>query len=142
MKNALNLEQLQQRITVSPFNRWLGLTAESIDADGVVLTLVRREELIGNPKTGVLHGGLMGCLVDAACAFAVIAQTGQSVATVDFRVDFHRASIAPQLWARGRILKTGRTLATVEGHVYEKDGTLVASGRAVMLHSQLKSEAP
>lgn len=140
MKNALNLEQLQHRIDVSPFNLWFGLRAVEINDEGVVLTLMRRKELIGNPKTGVIHGGLMGCLVDGVCAFSVIARTGQSAATVDFRVDFHRATVAPQLWARGRFLKTGRTLATVEGLVYEEDGTLVASGRAVLLHTKLQTE--
>ena len=137
-RNTLSIEELQRRISISPFQRWLGLQAESIDANGVTLGLALRTELIGNPRT-------FGCLVDSAASFSIIALHGGSNITVDMRVDFHRSvTLAPgsetRIRAIGSIVRTGRTLATADARIVDAQGNLLASGRGVFMRSEPELE--
>ena len=138
---ALDFEAVQARLSLSPFNRWLDLRLEQLNSEGIVLSCQRREEMVGSIHTGAMHGGLLGCLVDTAASFAVISRTGQTVATVDYRVNFHRPCMAERVQAEARIVHDGRTLATVSVRILEGASRLVASGQAVLQHVSLQSLA-
>jgi uncharacterized protein (TIGR00369 family) len=138
---ALDFAALEARLDLSPFHRWLALRLESLDAEGVALNCERREEMVGSVHTGALHGGLLGCLVDTAASFAVIARTGQTVATVDYRVNFHRPCHAARIRAEARIVHDGRTLSTVAVRILEGENRLVASGQVVLQHVSLEEAA-
>jgi len=145
---VLGLAELSQRIGSSPFHGWLGLTAESIDADGVTLILAPRRELIGNPRTGALQGGVLGCMIDAAASFSIISRTGASNVTIDMSVDFHRAALLGavdgRLRAVGTVTRIGRTISTAQARVLDGGGALIASGRAVFKNTEaaMKSAEP
>ena len=49
-----------------------------------------REELVGNPETGVVHGGVITTLMDAGCGAAVIIalKKPMRIATLDLRIDY------------------------------------------------------
>jgi uncharacterized protein (TIGR00369 family) len=104
------------------------------DERGVTLRLRTREDMLGRPSLGALHGGILATLVDVACSMAVIAQTGDSVYTVDMRVDYLRPATAGEYTVRGEVVRLGRTLATCDARVIAPDGKVVASGRAVLQH--------
>ena len=131
MSAKLTIEQIQQRIDRSPANRWLGIIVLDLEDGGIMLQMPVRADMIGNPDTRVLHGGFMGCLIDTACSFAIIAQTGESVATIDCSVDFHQAQRSPLLFARASVLRIGRRIASTEVRVTEANDGLVTSGTAV-----------
>ena len=137
---VLGLDELNQRIGVSPFHGWLGLRAESIDAQGVTLVLVPRRELVGNPRTGALQGGVLGCMIDAAASFSIISRTGASTVTIDMSVDFHRAALLgpvdASLRAVGTITRIGRTLSTAQARILDGEGRLIAGGRAVFMNTE------
>jgi uncharacterized protein (TIGR00369 family) len=141
MSAKLTIQQVQQRIDRSPANRWLGLTVLDLGDNGITLQMPVRAEMIGNPDTRALHGGFMGCLIDTAGSFAIIAQTGASVATIDFSVDFHVAQRSPLLVARASVLRIGRRIATAEVRISEQDGRLVASGRTVFANTPFTPDA-
>ena len=56
-----------------------------------------RAELVGNPETGVVHGGVITTLLDSVCGLAVFSSFTQMrpVATLDLRIDY----LKPQLRA-------------------------------------------
>src|SRR5688500_5188586 len=54
-----------------PHNAALGLEMLSVAAGEVEMRMPWSAELVGNPETGVLHGGAVTSLVDAACGAAV-----------------------------------------------------------------------
>ena len=139
-RKPLDSEALQARLSQSPFNQWLGIRVERIDEDGITVSCQRREEMVGSVYTGALHGGVLGCLMDTAASFALIARTGQTVATIDFRVNFHRPCMTERVHARARVIHDGRTLGTVDVQVFDADGArLVASGQGVFQHVSLAS---
>ncbi len=75
-----------------PHNRALGMVVEDIDDNWARLRLPYDVRLVGNPETGVLHGGAITALLDACSGAAVFASLDrmQPIATLDLRIDYLR----------------------------------------------------
>jgi uncharacterized protein (TIGR00369 family) len=127
-------ESLQGRIDRSPFNRWLGLHLLDWSDGAIAFALRPRPETLGHAAINALHGGIIGAIVDAACSMAVVTRTGESVVTVDMRVDFLRPATSSEYAIRAQVLRCGRTLATADATVLDAEGKTVASGRALLRH--------
>ncbi len=128
------VEEMQARIDRTPFAHWLGLVVESSDENGVVIRMPSRLDLQGSPSTKALHGGVTAALIDTGGSYAVMASTGRSIVTIDMRVDYHRAAISTEYRVKGTIVRLGKTLATADSHLYDVEGTLIASGRVAVMH--------
>ena len=124
---------LQALIGRCPFQQWMGLALRSIEADGIHLMVPWRDEFLSSPEANSCHGGILASLLDAAGCYAVAAQLGYSVPTVDMRVDYHRVAHPDALVAQAKRLKVGRTIASAEARVFDADDRLIASGRMVYL---------
>lgn len=75
-----------------PHNRALGIEVVSMEREAAVFRLPYRLDLVGNPDTGVLHGGVITTLIDAcsgAAVFAVLPRM-MPIATLDLRIDYLR----------------------------------------------------
>src|SRR4029079_12334921 len=81
-----------------PHNRSLGLEVVKIRDREVWLRLPYRPELVGNPETGVLHGGAVSSMMDAAAGLAVMSRLGRamSIATLDLRIHHLKAPPPPR----------------------------------------------
>lgn len=80
----------QQFAQVSPYNRELGLLLHAARPDGCVLQVGYQDALVGDPQTGVLHGGAITALLDAAFGFAIFTRLPElrPMATLDLRIDY------------------------------------------------------
>ena len=125
----ITLEKLQQLITRGPFNRWLDFTVLKADAEGIELKAAWREEWVVNPDRRYTHGGILAAIVDTAADYALAAQLGRPVPTIDIRVDYHKAAMPGDLLVKARVLRMGSQYSTAEAYVYDSEGALVASGR-------------
>lgn len=124
-----SLEQLQALISRGPFNQWLNFTFVKSDDDGIELKAAWREEWVVNPDRRYTHGGILAAIVDVAADYAIAAQLGRPVPTIDIRVDYHKAAMPGDLTAKARVVRMGSQYSTAEALVYDKEGALVASGR-------------
>jgi len=129
MADAMTIEKLQQIISRGPFNQWLNFTILKIDAAGIELKAAWREEWIVNPDRRYTHGGILAAIVDVAADYAIAAQLGRPVPTIDIRVDYHKAAMPGDLIAKAKIVRSGSQYSTAEAYVYDQEGALVASGR-------------
>ena len=129
MAEAMTIEKLQQLITRGPFNQWLNFTILKMDEAGIELKAAWREEWIVNPERRYTHGGILAAIVDVAADYAIAAQLGRPVPTIDLRVDYHKAAMPGDLVATAKIVRSGSQYSTAEAYVYDKEGALVASGR-------------
>ena len=129
MPDAMTLEKLQQLITRGPFNQWLNFTILKMDEAGIELKATWREEWVVNPERRYTHGGILAAIVDVAADYAIAAQLGRPVPTIDLRVDYHKAAMPGDLTAKAKIIRNGSQYSTAEAYVYDKEGALVASGR-------------
>ncbi len=125
-----------------PHNRALGLEIVELGDDWSLYRLPWAEKLVGNPETGVLHGGAITTLLDAACGSAVFAAlpVPMPVATLDLRIDYLRpAERGLHVHARAACFKVTRNVAFVRAVAYHDDeadpiatatGTFMVSTRA------------
>src|SRR5688500_15531207 len=75
-----------------PHNHALALEPIEIGRGGARFKLPWAEHLVGNPDTGVLHGGAITALLDACSGAAVFAARAElsPIATLDLRIDYLR----------------------------------------------------
>jgi len=136
---TLSSEALQQLLDRGPFNRWLSFTVLKVDADGIELKAAWRDEWVVNVERRYTHGGILAAIVDVAADYAIAAQLGRPVPTIDIRVDYHKAAMPGDLTARARVVRMGSQYSTAEAHVYDQDGALVASGRGTYFTASPKA---
>ena len=85
-------EQVKLFFMNFPFSKYIGLKLERIGNGQAVMTMPYQKNLIGDPKTGVLHGGVITTLLDSCCGAAVMTagDPKTSTATIDLRIDYMR----------------------------------------------------
>jgi len=127
--NVLGAAEMEARLRVAPFSRWMDLRVTALDEQGVEVGLTWRDEMISNPTARITHGGVLAALIDAAADFAIAAKIGRPVPTVDLRIDYHRPAAPGDLRARATIVRLGSTMAVAEAEIFDADGRMVASGR-------------
>ncbi|GAA0771975.1 hypothetical protein GCM10009434_15370 [Brevundimonas olei] len=119
----------------------LGFAFAGLDGDRVRIRVPYREDLVGDPETGVLAGGLVTTLLDHVGGLAVWVGLGafRPVATLDLRVDYMRAA-APgrDLLAEARCYRLTRNLAFVRAWAFEDDPTdpVAAAQSAYMVSAE------
>ena len=139
MAEAMTLEKLQQLITRGPFNQWLNFTVLSFGTDAIEVKATWREEWMVNPDRRYTHGGILAAIIDVAADYAIAAQIGRPVPTIDIRIDYHKAAMPGDLIAKAKVVRSGSQYSTAEAYVYDKDGALVASGRGTYFTAPPKS---
>ena len=84
---------------------------------------------------GMVHGGAIASVVDAAAFWAVFPQVekGMGLTTVEMKLNYLAPAQKGKLVAQGRCIKMGRTLALGETYVRNGEGVLVAHGTATMM---------
>ncbi len=119
------LELMRQIATEGiPHNRELGLELLDVQGRGCSMRLPYREDLVGNPVTGVLAGGVVTALLDAACGMAVmvVLESPAAVATLDLRIDYLRPATARKsLLARADCYRITQHVAFARAVAYNDD---------------------
>jgi uncharacterized protein (TIGR00369 family) len=88
----------RQFIAALPHSNALGMRLEKIDEGSATIAMPYDLALVGDPATGVIHGGAVSALMDTACGAAVMChpQAGISTATLDLRIDYMRPATPGQ----------------------------------------------
>lgn len=83
-----------QFIEALPHSRALGMVLERLDPGEAVISMPYAEKLVGDPKTGVVHGGAVSALMDTCCGAAVMSHPSNPsvTATIDLRIEYLRAA--------------------------------------------------
>ncbi len=108
-----------------PFYALLGLEVLSAPAGQSLVSLPARAALANS--RGDVHGGAVATLLDAALAAAVRSRLppGAGAATITLATAYLAPARGP-LTARGRVLRLGRTIATVEATAEDGNGAPIA----------------
>lgn len=107
-----------------PHNRALGLEYVGIEGARLLVRLPYKHELIGNPTTGVIHGGAITSLMDATCGLAVFLKVFEPVpvATLDLRIDYLKpARPKSAVVARAECFKVTQSVAFARSETYHED---------------------
>ena len=130
-----------------PFNRLLGLKLLEVGDGRAKARFEYQEALVGNPVTGVLHGGAIAAALDVIGASAVMATFEDEaplhgMGTVDMRVDYLRPGAGRYFVATGQVMRPGRILSAARMELYNDAGELIAIGTAIYRVSRKTSPAP
>ena len=113
-----------EAITGIPFSREIGMRLHQAGDGVAVVSVPYDERLIGDPETGVLHGGVVTALLDTACGWAVMAAPAKlkSTATLDLRIDYMRPATAGEaVFARAECYRLTRSIGFARAVAYHTD---------------------
>lgn len=79
-------------ISLVPWAKEIGMQVDALERGKVSGKLVWSEHLVGDPETGVLHGGVITSMLDNLGGMAVVSalDTFRATATLDLRIDYMR----------------------------------------------------
>lgn len=122
---------------VCPYNAAIGMELIVAPWGPWSLKLPYRTEFVGDPDSGVLHGGAISALLDVTCAFAVFSRLRalKMMATLDFRIDYLRpATPGKDVFALATCHKTTSDLAFVRGVVHhDAPDDVIATGVGIYI---------
>jgi uncharacterized protein (TIGR00369 family) len=116
------LERVRAMIQFTPQARALGMEVTRIEPARVWGRTPYRQELVGDPATGVIAGGVITTFLDTLCGTAAVAamEHPTTVATIDLRIDYMRpAEPGRDVLAEAHCYKLGRSVAFVRAVAYE-----------------------
>jgi uncharacterized protein (TIGR00369 family) len=131
-------EMAQNMTTTVPQAAALGFRFVSVSPARGSLEVPWREDLVGDPDTGVIAGGVVTSLLDHTCGMAMAAAAGEepfSTATLDLRIDYMRPA-APRtgVIAEAHCYKLTRTIGFVRAEAWDVDRSdLVATAQAAFI---------
>ena len=129
-----------------PHCRHLGMQLTELMPGWGMMTLPYSPGLIGDPRRGVVHGGVITALLDTLCGVVVIASIpdGQDVATLDLRIDYlHPATPGLDIRASAECYKVTRTIAFVRGVAFHEDqGAPIAHATGTFVFAAAAGQAP
>lgn len=122
--NVINKTVKRMLSVASPHMRSLGYEVLELGDGRCLARIPYNEELIGDPITGVLHGGVVTTLLDGAAGVSVLSRIKRPIplATLDLRIDYLRPSTPGEaILARVECYKTTRNVAFVRGVAFNGD---------------------
>jgi uncharacterized protein (TIGR00369 family) len=117
-------KQAGQFIQALPHAKALGLELEELSAGTAVISMPYSDDIIGDPKTGVVHGGAVSALLDTCCGAAVMSHPSNpaGTATIDLRIEYLRAATPGQrIKASATCYHVTRSVAFVRATAMDED---------------------
>jgi len=126
-----------------PFNRILGLKVESIGNDCVKTVFEMSDELMGNYKMRMLHGGVISSAIDVTGGLAAVIgiqeklhgealdariEKSFKISTLDLRVDFLQPGFGRRFVVTAYILRAGNRIAVARMELHNDQNELIAVG--------------
>jgi uncharacterized protein (TIGR00369 family) len=137
------LERVRTMMQWTPQGRALGIEVTKLEGARVWGRAPYKRELIGDPETGVIAGGVITTFLDQLSGMAAVLAMREpaTVATIDIRIDYLRgAEPSRDVLAEAHCYKIGRNVAFVRAVAFEEspDNPIAHAASTYMLNSQRK----
>lgn len=121
----------RQFIEAIPHSRALGMQVDEIAAGVAVISMPYDTRFVGDPSTGVIHGGAVSALMDTASGAAVMCHPSAPMGTaaIDLRIDYMRpATPGQRITARAECYHITRSVAFVRVTATDDDAARPVAG--------------
>jgi uncharacterized protein (TIGR00369 family) len=122
------LEALGERMAnATPQAAALAFRVVSVEPGLAVMAVPHSPQLVGDPESGVLAGGVVTTLLDHVCGLAVGSKlmggpASGAIATLDLRIDYMRAAEpGAEILARAHCYKVTHAIAFVRAIAFDRD---------------------
>jgi uncharacterized protein (TIGR00369 family) len=118
---------------------YLGRDVVEVDAaKGYVKTIYQAREKFCNPG-GVIQGGFLTAMLDDAMSFSAVAHSNftKVVPTLDFKASFLAPVGVGDVTVEGLVVKSGRSIAYLEGKLFNSKGELAVIASATTQYADL-----
>jgi len=124
---------LRARLAANPFIRFAGIQAPQLGRGYARFLLPFKPELANS--IGLLQGGMIAALADETVAFALysLVTAGETINTVEMKINFLAAVKEGAVESVARITKRGRTISLGEVEVRQGE-RLVAKAMCTYIH--------
>ncbi|PRB82047.1 PaaI family thioesterase [Pseudomonas sp. MYb185] len=131
----------------------LGMTVEQADESGLVIKLPYSELIVGNPVTGVVHGGAITTLMDSCCGISTVCYLDdfEICPTLDLRIDYmHPAEPGAPIFGFAECYRVTPTIIFTRGVAYQHSreeplahvvGTFMRMGKGTLESGQVRPAA-
>lgn len=145
-----NLERFMLAQGGAPYFQAIGAVVVEAMPGKSTIRLPYAPHLVGNPDTGVVHGGVITGLLDHACGMAVGSALGalsgtpgamRGIATLDLRIDYMKAAKpGADIFVIGECVKITRQIVFARGRAYqESEDNVIASATGTFIITELRS---
>ena len=114
----------EQFINVIPHCKALNMRLTDIGEGVAEMELPYDLRIVGDPETGVVHGGAVSALMDTCCGAAAMShpEAPAGTATIDLRIDYMRAATPGQtIRTRAECYRITRSVAFVRATAVDDD---------------------
>lgn len=114
----------RQFIEAIPHARALGMELVDVGSGTATISMPYDDRLVGEPSTGVIHGGAVSTLMDTCSGAAVMShpESDGGTATIGLRIDYMRGATPGQaIRARAECYHVTRTVAFVRAWATDDD---------------------
>jgi uncharacterized protein (TIGR00369 family) len=111
-------------IRAIPHARALGMKLTEVGDGTAVIEMPYDEAFVGDPETGVIHGGAVSAVMDTCCGAAAISHPASpaGTATIDLRIDYMRPATPGQtIITRAECYHITRSVAFVRAVAVDDD---------------------
>ena len=124
MSTSPVLERAQRFLSALRHCQVLGMQVQAASAEGLTLRLPYSQHIVGNPDSGVIHGGAITTLMDTTCGISTVCVLPEFeiCPTLDLRIDYMRAATPGQrITARAECYHMTRSVAFLRAVALDED---------------------
>lgn len=136
---AGGVERLEREPVVPiAFCEALGMRLLATGDGEVLMATPYRPELVGDPDSGVIHGGVVTTLLDTAAGIAAAVSKGapKGLATLDLRIDYMRpAEPGKVIFAVARLYRRARQITFMRATAFDEcEDKAIAVAMGAFMH--------
>ncbi|WP_137938039.1 PaaI family thioesterase [Chitinivorax sp. B] len=121
--NQALFDSVARWFTEIPHSKTIGLQYVQGERGRATMKIDYRVDLVGNPKTGVVHGGVITSLIDTTSGLAVFSHLpdSEAIATLDLRIDYLQSAIPGQaIYCTAECYRLTKNVAFTRATAYQE----------------------